>query len=125
MSRAERERWALAEAQWPHLQAFVSQRVPAHVFASVKALRTEVDEALGELDFGQRADIATECRDFLRAFKARFDDREFLRDGFGVSGDLPIDDRGRGQAGLGRAKVIYDSFVASLRAEVEGWQPAA
>ena len=125
MSRAERERWALGEAQWPHLQAFLSQRVADDTFGSVRALRFAVDGVLGELDFQQRAAIATDCRDFLQTFKTRYDDREFLRDGFGVQGELPIDDRGRGQAGLARTKVIYDSFVASLRAEVDGWQPGA
>lgn len=125
MSRAERERWALGEEEWPHLQAFLSQHIADDTFGSVRALRAAVDGTIGALDFEQRAAIATDCRNFLNAFKTRYDDREFLRDGFGVRGELPIDDRGRGQAGLARAKVIYDSFVASLRAEVDGWQPVA
>jgi hypothetical protein len=125
VSRAERERWARAEEAWPNLQAFLSQRVPDHVFGNMKALRAELDAAIAELDFDQRADIASECRNFLQSFKNQYDDREFLRDGLGVRGELPIDDRGRGQLGLARGKVVYDSFVASLRAEVEGWQPAS
>ncbi|WP_010183839.1 hypothetical protein [Sphingomonas sp. PAMC 26605] len=115
MSRAERERWALAEEQWPTLQAFMAER--SHIFGSLKALHAELGEALPRLSFEQRAAMASECRDFLQAFKTRYDDREFLRDGFGVRGELPIDDRGRGQLGLNRAKVIYDSLLSSLRRE--------
>jgi hypothetical protein len=122
MSRAERERWALAEESWPHLQAFMTERL--HIFGNMKALHAELAEAIGGLSFTERAEIASECRAFLVAFKTQYDDREFLRDGFGVRGELPIDDRGRGQAGLARAKVVYDSFLASLRAEDAKWQPS-
>jgi hypothetical protein len=121
VSRAERERWALAEEQWPNLQAFMTER--EHIFGHLKELHVEVADALADLSFAERAEVASECRDFLQAFKARYDDREFLRDGFGVRGELPIDDRGRGQAGLARAKVIYDSALASLRGEDAKWQP--
>ena len=123
MSRAERERWALAEEQWPNLQTFLSER--SHVFGHLKDLHAELAAVIAGLGFAERAEIASECRSFLLAFKARYDDREFLRDGFGVRGELPIDDRGRGQAGLARAKVVYDSLLASLRSEQQGWQPAA
>ena len=121
MSRAERERWALAEEQWPTLQAFMTER--SHIFGSLKALHAELGEALPGLSFEQRATMATECRDFLQTFKTRYADREFLRDGFGVCGELPIDDRGLGQLGLTRAKVIYDSLLTSLRREQAAWQP--
>ncbi|TPG56079.1 hypothetical protein [Sphingomonas glacialis] len=121
MSRAERERWAMAEEQWPTLQAFMTERL--HVFGHLKALHAEIAEALQQLSFDERATMASECRDFLQTFKTRYDDREFLRDGFGVRGELPIDDRGRSQAGLTRAKVVYDSLLASLRREKAEWQP--
>ncbi|MGY2733079.1 hypothetical protein [Sphingomonas sp. UYP23] len=121
MSRAERERWALGEENWPNLQAFMTERL--HIFGGLKALHAEIAEVLPTFSFDQRATMASECRDFLQTFKTRYDDREFLRDGFGVRGELPIDDRGRSQAGLTRAKVIYDSLLASLRREKAEWQP--
>ncbi len=124
MSRAERERWELGEAQWPNLQGFLSQQFADYLFGDIKALQAKLQEALRDLSFQQRSDIASECWAFLKTFKDRHDDRPFLRDGLGVRGGLANDDRGRGQTGLARAKLVYDAFAASLRSADQGWRPS-
>ncbi len=123
MSRAARERWAEGAERWPHLQAFLSERLAEYLFGNVRSLADKFESELTLFDGEQRSKIATECWAFMRTFKDRQDDRQFLRDGFGVRGTLKTDDRGRGQNGLRRLKIVYDAFATSVRFADTDWQP--
>jgi hypothetical protein len=123
MSRAERERWELGFERWPHLQAFLSGRLAESLFAETGPLAEKITNEVAALDIEQRAQIAGECWMFMRAFKDRHDDRQFIRDGFGVRGWVGTDDRGRGQTGLSRLKLVYDAFAASMRRVDPDWRP--
>lgn len=123
MSRAERERWKTGAERWPHLQAFLSERLADNLFGDTGLLADKIESEMMGLDNEQRSYIATECWAFMRVFKDRHDDRQFLRDGFGVHGTVKTDDRGRGQTGLALLKLVYDSIAASLRREDADWHP--
>lgn len=123
MSRANRERWTEGAEQWPHLQAFLSERLADSLFEVVGPLAHKIESEVDILDFEQKARIASECWEFLGAFKDRHDDRQFLRDGFGVQGWVGNDDRGRGQTGLDRLRLVYTALCASLRRAKPDWQP--
>ena len=123
MSRAERERWATAAARWPHLQTFLSTRLSEYLFGEAGSLSEIIQGEIAGLTVDEKATIAAECWAFLKAFKERHDDREFLRDGFGIRGTVKTDDRGRGQTGLVRVKLIYDALVASIRRSNPDWVP--
>jgi hypothetical protein len=86
-------------------------------------LADKIEIEMTGLENEQKSHIATECWAFMRVFKDRHDDRQFLRDGFGVHGTIMTDDRGRGQTGLGRLKLVYDAVAASLRRNDPDWQP--
>ena len=123
MSRAERERWKTGAEQWPHLQAFLSERLADDLFGDPSALANKIKGELTILDSVQMSHIANECLAFMHAFKDRHDDRQFLRDGFGVRGFIANDDRGRGQTGICRLKLVYDAIATSLRRMDIGWRP--
>lgn len=86
-------------------------------------LADKIESEVANLEFDQKASIAAECWAFMGAFKDRHDDRQFLRDGFGVHGTVKTDDRGRGQTGLVRLKLVYDALAASLRRTEAQWRP--
>ena len=113
----------LAHERWPNLQAFISSYISGDLLGDVKTLSHKLDAVLSDLVVQIRSDIATECWDFLAFFKDRYDDGGFLRDGFGVQGKAPPDDRGKGQAALARMKLVCDAFAHSVRTELGSWHP--
>jgi hypothetical protein len=123
MSRAERERWKTGAERWPHLQAFLSEHLAEDLFGDSRLLADKIEIEMTGLENGQKSHIATECWAFMRVFRDRHDDRQFLRDGFGVQGTIMTYDRGRGQTGLSRLKLVYDAVAASLRRNDPDWQP--
>ncbi|MES2175799.1 MAG: hypothetical protein V4523_17910 [Pseudomonadota bacterium] len=123
MSRADRERWAMGAEQWPHLQDFISSRLAESLFEETDPLVGTVQSEIADLDVEQKAQIATECWMFMSAFRDRHDDRQFIRDGFGAHGWIGNDDRGRGQTGLDRLKLVYGALAASIRRVDPDWRP--
>ena len=124
MSRAERERWAEAHEHWPNLQAFISDQMADCLFGDLSGVQLRLGNLIPELSSSDRSKLASEAFSFLGAFRERHDDRPFLRDAFAVQGSLQTDDRGRGQVGRARIKVVYDALAASIRREQPEWVPA-
>ena len=125
MSRAERERWAEAHERWPNLQRFISVHLADCLFSDLASLRRVLAGLVEEISRSEQVQVASEAFSLLNAFKDRQDDRSFLRDAFGVEGKLKTDDRGRGQVGRARIKVVYDALATSVRRDDAGWKPAA
>lgn len=123
MSRAERERRAEAQEQWPALQDFVFSNLANCLFGDMATLQAKLGALLPELGHDERARLACEAFSFLGAFRERHDDQSFLKDAFGVEGRLQSDDRGRGQVGRARIKVLYDALATSVKREDPGWSP--
>jgi hypothetical protein len=121
--RLERERWALGSERWPHLQLFLSQDAPDALLGDASSTPSTLKLIVDDLDASKRAQVATECWDFLSYFDERYDDFAFLRDGFGVSGRAPADHRGKGQAALARVKLLYAALAEAVRAEQPDWKP--
>jgi hypothetical protein len=123
MSRADRERWVIGTEQWPHLQAFLSERLAESLFEQAGPIADKIESEVDARHVEQKAQIASECWRFLSVFKDRHDDRQFIRDGFGVHGWIGNDDRGRGQTGLDRLRLVYSALAASIRRVKPHWQP--
>lgn len=85
MSRADRERWSLGAEQWPHLQAFLSKRLAKSLFEEAGPLTHKIESEVAMLDVEQKAQIATECWHFLRAFEDRHDDHQFCATDLGCT----------------------------------------
>ena len=88
-----------------------------------KELAGKVRAKLSEHDATTKKNIARECWDFLASFKNRHDDWSFLRDGFGVLGKPPPDNRGKGHTALTRVKLLYDVLAEEVRAQQPDWTP--
>ncbi|MBB4838113.1 hypothetical protein HNP52_001164 [Sphingomonas kyeonggiensis] len=125
MSRLERERWALGQERWPNLQIFLSQDVYDAVLGDPKEFPGKIREKLSAIELSNQLDITRECWDFLAHFKDRYDDWSFLRDGFGVSGKPPSDNRGKGQMALSRMTNLYGILAEGIRAELPNWKPTS
>ena len=115
----------MGQERWPNLQQFLSQDVPDAIFGGAKEFPGEIREKLSVLEMAAQSDIARECWDFLAYFKDRYDDWAFLRDGFGVPGKPPSDDRGKGHVALSRIKLLYDIFAESIRSRHPDWKPTS
>ena len=124
MSSLERERWLMGQERWPNLQLFLSKEIPDVLLGSPKELAGMIRAKLSGHDAISIAKIARECWDFLASFKDRHDDFGFLRDGFGVLGKKPSDNRGKGHAALARVKLLYDVLAEEVRAQRPDWTPA-
>ncbi len=118
MSRAERERWQLGSERWPSLQSLVSEQLADTLLGDVGELAIHLNALVPTLSLDERRSILREILDFRESFRERYDDCSFLRDGFGSSGRSPGDDRGRGQNGLARLKLVYDAVVQSVPPEL-------
>ncbi len=120
MSRAERERWQLAEERWPALQAFVARELSSTLFGDDADLATRLKEAVAVLPLADQVTLADEYWDWKSYFADRYDDKSFLQDGFGVAGSFPRGD----QEGLGRMKRLYDVLAESIRKQSgSDWKP--
>ncbi len=125
MSRLERERWMMGQERWPNLQLFLSKEIPDALLGDGNELAGKVRAKLSEHDATAKANFARECWDFLASFKNRYDDWGFLRDGFGVLGKPPADNRGKGHTALHRVKLLYDILAEEVRAQQPDWMPTS
>ena len=123
MSRLEKERWIMGQERWPNLQEFLSKEIPEALLGNEKELAGKTRAKLFGLEAVAQASLAQECWDFLANFKNRYDDYAFLRDGFGVLGKPPWDNRGKGQMALSRVKQLYAILAEEVRTLEPGWKP--
>ena len=113
----------MGQERWPNLQLFLSVEVPGVLLGNEKELAGQIKTKLSGYDFTAKSNIARECWDFLASFKNRYDDWPFLRDGFGVLGRPPADNRGKGQTALHRVKLLYDTLAEEVRSDQPDWKP--
>jgi hypothetical protein len=113
----------MGQDRWPNLQRFLSQEVPDAVLGNPKEFQSKIKSNISEVEASVLSDIAEECWDFLGHFKNRHDDFAFLRDGFGVQGKPPPDNRGKGHTALVRMKLLYDLLAEAVRIQRPDWKP--
>jgi hypothetical protein len=123
MSRLERQRWELAQDRWSSLQSYFSEEKAPALLGDAKTLVRYLADTVPDIPIEFRKALANECWDLLAYFKERHDEGAFLRDGFGVQGRSPRDDRGRGHTALARMKLLYDALAASIRSQLPSWKP--
>jgi hypothetical protein len=113
----------MGSERWPNLQRFLSEDAGDTILGDGPNVSTDLKLAIDRLEASVRMKTVSECWDFLAYFKKRYDDWGFLRDGFGVSGKPPPDDRGKGQAALSRMKLLYDILAEAIRSQHPDWKP--